>query len=201
MERIHEYQPDALLFVSGDSLTDFNLTVGMNEAGENMHKRNESVVTSVTVPYADCGSLHTNIHIKERNLSLKGFEKVTKKVNEEEAILPKENSDGSYFLYSPKDYICKPGTRTHIYIDIKVRMPSDELFAFNIVHTLTNLSKTGYINSSYYYHERLEGNIHIVLTNNLDHVFTINRGDLLARGKFIKDFTCGYSTSAMGEIF
>ncbi len=56
MERIHEYQPDALLFVSGESWTDFNLTVGMAEAEENMHKRNESVVTSVIVPYADCGS-------------------------------------------------------------------------------------------------------------------------------------------------
>ncbi len=54
MQRIHEYQPDALLYVAGESATTFNLTVGMDDC-ESMGERCESAVTSVPVAYSDCG--------------------------------------------------------------------------------------------------------------------------------------------------
>ena len=54
MCRIHEYQPNALLYVAGESSTIFHLTVGLDDA-DSMKDRSETSVVGVDVAYSDCG--------------------------------------------------------------------------------------------------------------------------------------------------
>ena len=133
---------------------------------------------------------------------MRKFEKVSREVferdiplgNYEELILPKRSTRRSagYDFVSPISFVLKEGESIVIPTGIKVIMEEDEYLAIYIrsslgfKYNLRMCNQVGIIDSDYYNNEENEGHIFVKIKNEGDKEVSINKGDRIVQGIFMK---------------
>lgn len=115
----------------------------------------------------------------------------------ESIILPKRSTINSagYDIRSIESGSIKPGNSMIFKTGIKVSMESDEVFlifdrsSFGFTYDIMMSNNVGVIDSDYYNNDNNEGHIYIKLLNLGTKEVSINVGDRIAQGIFIKYLT------------
>lgn len=101
-----------------------------------------------------------------------------------------DHKSAGYDFYAPTNYSCYPHKVTKIWTDVKAYMESDEVLLIDVRSSMGgkfHLSNTiGIIDCSYVDNLDNDGNIGIFLVNDTDEIITINKGDRIAQGIFMK---------------
>lgn len=137
---------------------------------------------------------------------MRGFKKISKEqikkdfdipIKEEDIKLPIRSTKKSagYDIFSPITFELQPGEIKSIPTGIKSYMKEDEFlmivlrsslgFKFNL--RLTN--QVGIIDSDYYDNKSNEGHIHVSLQNLGNSKYTVEKGDRIVQGIFMKYYT------------
>ena len=118
-----------------------------------------------------------------------------RKFKDEEIILPKRGTKGSaaYDFYACCDILIPANSRTGIIAtDVKAQMEEDEVLllfvrsSIGIKKGIVLSNGTGVIDSSYYNNIDNDGNIGISLLNTTNEDITIQKGDRVMQGMFVK---------------
>ena len=133
---------------------------------------------------------------------MRKFEKVSSEVferdiplgNYDELILHKRGTrmSAGYDFVSPISFILEPGESKIIPTGIKVIMEEDEYLAIYIrsslgfKYNLRMCNQVGIIDSDYYNNEENEGHIFVKIKNEGDKEVSINKGDRIVQGIFMK---------------
>lgn len=126
----------------------------------------------------------------------RGFEEVnyTHKKHDLETILPTRGSKNSagYDIYSKETANIAPGTQHIFWTDIKSYMLKGEVLqlyvrsSIGIKKGLVLANGTGIIDQDYFENPKNDGNIGVCLRNESNEYQTIEKGDRIAQGIFIK---------------
>lgn len=116
---------------------------------------------------------------------------------DKEIKLPKRatRKSAGYDFYSPVTVTINPNESVLIWTDVKAYMQEDEVLLLDVRSSIgikkgLMLSNTiGVIDSDYYENPDNDGNIGIALRNMTDKPVTINEGERIAQGIFIKYYT------------
>jgi dUTP pyrophosphatase len=131
-------------------------------------------------------------------MALRGFEKITKHIDNPDIILPKRSTKSSvgYDFFLPHDVEISAGEHTTIKTGIKSFFQPDEgLF----IHTRSGLGSkkglilrnaTGIIESDYHNNPTNEGEIMVVLLNTSGENIILKKGDRFCQGVFQKTLFC-----------
>lgn len=128
---------------------------------------------------------------------MRNFELVKRILNNEDGIkrlLPARSTKNSagYDFFNPKKVVCKSHEITMIPTGIKAQFPSDEaLFLFNRSSNpkkkgLIILNGVGVVDSDYYNNADNEGEMAFVFYNMLNEDVTLETGEKLGQGIFMK---------------
>lgn len=123
----------------------------------------------------------------------RGFEKVSY-ASDEEVTLPTRSTSNSagYDFYSPVTFTIQPHCVEEISTGVKAYMQADEVLLINVRSSigikkglqLTNTQAV--IDSDFYNSAETEGNIKIGLRNLTDTAVTIQKGERIVQGIFVK---------------
>lgn len=126
----------------------------------------------------------------------RGFEVVKEnfKKESENAILPvrADRCSAGYDFSSPVTVTIKPSEQVLIWTNIKAYMKSDEVLklyvrsSIGIKKGLVLANTVGIIDASYYENLDNDGNIGVCLKNTSDREITIEAGERIAQGVFVK---------------
>lgn len=124
---------------------------------------------------------------------MRKFEKVS---YSDKGILPTRNDKGSagYDFYTPEGFTIKPGEIIKFKTDIKACMEETEVLmmyvrsSIGIKKNLMLCNGTGVIDSTYYNNPDNEGNIMCALYNYGNQEVTIEAGDRIMQGVFVRYF-------------
>ena len=109
-----------------------------------------------------------------------------------ETTLPTRVTNGScgYDFYAKTNYTVKPNEIVKIWTDVKAEMDKDVVLLVNVRSSMGGvwelINEQGWIDSDYFNNEKNNGNIGVFLRNITDEIQTINKGDRIAQGMFIK---------------
>lgn len=127
---------------------------------------------------------------------MRKFEVVTKYINEDISIPVRgSKSSAGYDLASISDTVINPGEIKLINTGLKVLLPEDEVLlvfprsSLGLKKGLMLSNSVGVIDSDYYNNDNNEGHIMIPLYNFSQNVVTVEKGERVAQGIFIKYFT------------
>jgi dUTP pyrophosphatase len=123
----------------------------------------------------------------------------------EEIKLPTRGSKKSagYDIYVPEGFTINPGETYKIYTDIRVAMQDDEFFWITPRSSTGDLrikiaQTAGIVDADYHGNPKTGGNLKLVLNNYGNRSVTVNKGDRVVQGIFMKyllvdgdDFTSG----------
>ena len=97
---------------------------------------------------------------------------------------------GAYDFYTKTNYTVKPNEIVKIWTDVKAEMDDDVVLLIDVRSSMGGkwelINTIGVIDADYFSNEKNDGNIGIFLRNTSDEVQTINKGDRIAQGIFIK---------------
>ncbi|MGL4452871.1 MAG: hypothetical protein ACRCTZ_17040 [Sarcina sp.] len=135
----------------------------------------------------------TLIEEEEKIMKIRGFEPV-KDAIEGEYFLPvrADKRSAGYDFSSTIDVEIQPHSQVLIWTNIKSYMLEDEVLklyvrsSIGIKKHLTLANVVGIIDSSYYSNPSNDGNIGICLRNDTDNVVSIEKGERIAQGVFVK---------------
>lgn len=123
---------------------------------------------------------------------MRKFEYVSKVVDKDFS-LPKRATSHSiaYDIFSPEDFIVKPGERYMLWTNIKAQFNSDEALLINVRSSMGKknimLANTqGWVECDYYNNESNEGNIGLMLYNYGKEEWKVQKNDRVAQAMFIK---------------
>ena len=125
---------------------------------------------------------------------MRKFEKVS---YDNSGILPTRNDKGSagYDFYTPNSFTIQPNACYMFKTNIKVQMEQDEVLllyirsSIGIKRKLILSNGTGVIDATFYNNPDNEGNISCALYNYGDEPQTINAGERVMQGVFVKYLT------------
>ena len=131
---------------------------------------------------------------KFEKVSMEVFERDIPLGNYDELILPKRGTirSAGYDFVSPISFTLKLGESIVIPTGIKVIMEEDEYLAIYIrsslgfKYNLRMCNQVGIIDSDYYNNEENEGHIFVKIKNEGDKEGSINKGDRIVQGIFMK---------------
>lgn len=130
------------------------------------------------------------------NIKIRGFEEVSKKFKKHnfDTNLPTKGSKYSsgYDFYSKENISIEPGKSYVFWTDVKSYMLSEEVLkiyvrsSIGIKKGLVLANGTGIIDSDYFENPKTDGNIGVCLRNETEEIKTIEKGERIAQGIFLK---------------
>lgn len=148
--------------------------------------------------------------LKYPSYKTRGFEEVDSEMKKIDGIttLPTKGSKESagYDFYSKETIEIEPNGKHVFWSDVKSYMLSDEVLqiyvrsSIGIKKGLVLANGTGIIDSDYYSNINNDGNIGICLRNETTNIQTINSGDRIAQGIFLRYLTADNIESEESRI-
>ena len=101
----------------------------------------------------------------------------------------------AYDIFSPIDFIVKPGEKFMLWTDVKAKFNDDEALIINVrssmgKHGIMLANSQGWIESDYYGNETNDGNLGLMFVNAFgDEPWIVKAGDKIGQCMFIKYLT------------
>ena len=173
-------------FIISIILLSINLTVSLNN----------NILTILGLGFCVLGIIFLNCN--ENNITKKrGFEMVKEDKRKSKFYCTPTRSteySAAYDFYCNDNYTVEPNEIIKIWTDVKAYMQNDEVLILNVRSSMGGkfmLANTqGQVDSDYYSNPDNDGKIGIFLKNISDKTLTLNKGDRIAQGMFLKYYTC-----------
>ena len=156
---------------------------------------NNNILTILGLGFCIIGIIFLNYN--ENNIKKRGFEIVREDKRKSNFYCTPTRStkySAAYDFYCNDNYTIEPNQIVKIWTDVKAYMQNDEVLILNVRSSMGGkfmLANTqGWVDSDYYSNPDNDGNIGIFLKNISDKTLTLNKGDRIAQGMFLKYHTC-----------